>query len=44
MDKRYALKLALTGTTAGVVNNVLRGAEERWSAEVIVGAERVQVA
>jgi hypothetical protein len=44
LDERRALKLALTRTTAGVINGVLRRAEERWLAEVIAGAKRVPVA
>jgi hypothetical protein len=44
LDERSALKLALTGTTAGVVNSVLGLAEEPWLAAVIVEAERVPVA
>jgi hypothetical protein len=44
LDERRALKLALTGTIAGVVDSVLGWAEERWLAAVIVEAERVPVA
>jgi hypothetical protein len=44
LDERRALKLALTGTTARVGNDVLGLAEERWLAEVIAGAKRVPVA
>jgi hypothetical protein len=52
LDERRALKLALTGTTEEVVdgllgwgdNDLLGWAEERWAAEVIVGAKRVPMA